>query len=135
MESTSSPSGSLQESSRIRRSITKKFVRPHDGPWKVTGGITPPVYKVTSEQGEVTNVYNETALNPYGQTYGVKKKQVSLQSQRRDRSRKKIICIIFEQIFITKCSNKLDINTKKHEILVNWLKLLFYCKIIILVQN
>jgi len=73
MESTSRRSGSLQESSRIRRSITKKFIRPHDGPWKVTGGVNTTMYEVTSQQGEVTNVYNQTELNSYLPTYGVKK--------------------------------------------------------------
>lgn len=31
------------------------------------------MYVVTSEQGEVTNVYNQTELNSYLPKYGVKK--------------------------------------------------------------
>jgi hypothetical protein len=36
--------------------ITKKFVRPYDGPWKVTRVINPPTYEVANEQGKITMV-------------------------------------------------------------------------------
>lgn len=37
--------------------IRKKFVRPYDGPWKVTRVINQSTYEVANEQGKITKVF------------------------------------------------------------------------------
>jgi len=48
-------------------SITKKFARPYDGPWKVTPVINPTTctYEVADEQGKITKAFNQKAIKPY----------------------------------------------------------------------
>ena len=45
--------------------IKKKFARPHDRPWKATRVINPTTYEVADEQGKVTKVFNQKAMEPY----------------------------------------------------------------------
>ena len=45
--------------------ITKKFVRPYDGPSKVTRVKNPTTFEIADEQGKVTKVFNQKAMKPY----------------------------------------------------------------------
>jgi len=53
--------------------ITKKFVRPYNGPWKITQVINPTTYEVANEQGKIKTVFNQKAIKPYLTSMELKK--------------------------------------------------------------
>jgi hypothetical protein len=54
-----------QPMSDASKGITGKFIRPYQGPWKVTNILTPSIFEITDQQGKIRGVYNKKSLKPF----------------------------------------------------------------------
>jgi hypothetical protein len=54
-----------QPTSNAAISVTSEFVRPYDGPWKISRRIPPSTFELTTLEGAIRGVFNKQALKPY----------------------------------------------------------------------
>jgi hypothetical protein len=54
-----------QPLSEAAKGVTSKFMRPYEGPWRVTKIIPPSSYEISSSRGKVRGVFHKQALKPY----------------------------------------------------------------------
>jgi hypothetical protein len=54
-----------QPTSNAPMGVTSKFVRPYDGPWKVSKLIPPSTFEISDLNGRVRGVFNKQALKRY----------------------------------------------------------------------
>jgi hypothetical protein len=53
-----------QPLSKAAKGVTSKFMRPYEGPWRITK-IIPSSYEISSSSGKVRGVFHKQALKPY----------------------------------------------------------------------